>query len=192
MPPEPRHVGDRLWIERHTENRGPSAARNTGILAARGEIIVTTDDDVRVEPDWLDQAANALDANVKALLLAPPFYLKGVGDDGVFAWHSALFQALGDKARDVILYHLPYHTGVAITLDLMSALSLTAAAAIALAERVIDAPQGELRLTDDMTLRVNLERTTREVAERLRAVGESVVPRRRGRPPRAGRFIELS
>ena len=80
---------------------------------------------------------------------------------------------------------------LAITLDLMSALSLTAAAAIALAERVIDAPQGELRLTDDMTLRVNLERTTREVAERLRAVGESVVPRRRGRPPRAGRFIEL-
>lgn len=68
------------------------------------------------------QAAYALDADVKALLLAPPFYLKGVGDDGVFAWHSALFEALGDKARDVILYHLPYHTGVAITLDLIERL----------------------------------------------------------------------
>ncbi len=72
--------------------------------------------------DAAAQAANALDANVKALLLAPPFYLKGVGDDGVFAWHSALFNALGDKARDVILYHLPYHTGVAITLDLIDRL----------------------------------------------------------------------
>lgn len=68
------------------------------------------------------QAAKALSSNVKALLLAPPFYLKGVGDDGVFAWHSALFDALGDKARDVILYHLPYHTGVAITLDLIERL----------------------------------------------------------------------
>jgi 4-hydroxy-tetrahydrodipicolinate synthase len=68
------------------------------------------------------QAAKALSANVKALLLAPPFYLKGVGDDGLFAWHSALFEALGDKARDVILYHLPYHTGVAITLDLIERL----------------------------------------------------------------------
>ena len=47
------------------------------------------------------QAAHALDANIKALLLAPPFYLKGVGDDGLFGWHSALFEALGDKARDV-------------------------------------------------------------------------------------------
>jgi hypothetical protein len=80
---------------------------------------------------------------------------------------------------------------LAITLDLMNALALTAVAAIALAKRVIDAPQGELRLTDGMTLRVNVERTRREVAERLRAVGESVVPRRRGRPPRAGPFIEL-
>lgn len=68
------------------------------------------------------QAAHALDANIKALLLAPPFYLKGVGDDGLFAWHSALFEALGNKARDVILYHLPYHTGVAITLDLINRL----------------------------------------------------------------------
>jgi 4-hydroxy-tetrahydrodipicolinate synthase len=72
--------------------------------------------------DAAAQAANALNANVKALLLAPPFYLKGVGDDGVFAWYSALFEALGDKARDVILYHLPYHTGVAITLDLIDRL----------------------------------------------------------------------
>jgi glycosyltransferase involved in cell wall biosynthesis len=43
------------------KEQGRCAALNRGILAARGEIIVTTDDDVRVEPDWLDQAAKALD-----------------------------------------------------------------------------------------------------------------------------------
>jgi glycosyltransferase involved in cell wall biosynthesis len=40
---------------------GRSAALNTAIANATGEIIVTTDDDVRVEPDWLDQAGAALD-----------------------------------------------------------------------------------------------------------------------------------
>ncbi len=39
---------------------GRSAALNTGIKAAAGEIIANTDDDVRFEPDWLQQAAAAL------------------------------------------------------------------------------------------------------------------------------------
>src|SRR5712671_6141425 len=34
--------------------QGRSAALNCGFRMAEGEIIVTTDDDVRVEPDWLD------------------------------------------------------------------------------------------------------------------------------------------
>lgn len=41
---------------------GRSAALNTGIAAAQGSVIVTTDDDVRVEPDWLDRAGQAIDA----------------------------------------------------------------------------------------------------------------------------------
>jgi glycosyltransferase involved in cell wall biosynthesis len=39
---------------------GRSAALNAGITAARGEIIANTDDDVRFEPDWLQQVAEAL------------------------------------------------------------------------------------------------------------------------------------
>jgi glycosyltransferase involved in cell wall biosynthesis len=40
---------------------GRSAALNAGIKLAKGQIIATTDDDVRVEPDWLDQADAGLD-----------------------------------------------------------------------------------------------------------------------------------
>src|SRR5688500_3828860 len=40
---------------------GRSAALNTGTRLARGEIIVTTDDDVRVDPDCLDCAGRELD-----------------------------------------------------------------------------------------------------------------------------------
>ena len=43
--------------------QGRSPALNTGIAAARGEIIVTTDDDVRVTPGWLNAAARGLEAH---------------------------------------------------------------------------------------------------------------------------------
>ena len=42
--------------------QGRYAALNTGIRAARGKIVATTDDDARVEPDWLTRAAAGLDA----------------------------------------------------------------------------------------------------------------------------------
>ncbi len=41
--------------------QGRSPALNAGIRAAQGAIIATTDDDVRVPPDWLDRAAEGLD-----------------------------------------------------------------------------------------------------------------------------------
>src|SRR5207245_8590396 len=41
--------------------QGRSPALNAGIRRAAGDIIVTTDDDVRVEADWLDRAADGLD-----------------------------------------------------------------------------------------------------------------------------------
>lgn len=40
--------------------QGRSAALNCGLALARGDIIVTTDDDVRVEADWLDRIADGL------------------------------------------------------------------------------------------------------------------------------------
>lgn len=42
--------------------QGRYAALNTGIRAAKGKIIATTDDDARVEPDWLMRAAAGLEA----------------------------------------------------------------------------------------------------------------------------------
>src|SRR5262249_9003098 len=42
--------------------QGRSAALNTGFRLAQGDIIVTTDDDVRVEPDWLNRVEAGLDS----------------------------------------------------------------------------------------------------------------------------------
>jgi glycosyltransferase involved in cell wall biosynthesis len=50
-------TGLRYVFERQ---QGRSPALNAGIRAARGEIVVTTDDDVRVPPGWLVAAATGL------------------------------------------------------------------------------------------------------------------------------------
>jgi glycosyltransferase involved in cell wall biosynthesis len=41
--------------------QGKAAALNTAIREARGEVLLFTDDDALVEPDWLDRAGAALD-----------------------------------------------------------------------------------------------------------------------------------
>lgn len=41
---------------------GSSTARNAAIRAARGDVLVFLDDDVRVAPDWLERIVDALDA----------------------------------------------------------------------------------------------------------------------------------
>ena len=41
--------------------RSAACARNTGTRAARGDLVFFTDDDTRVEPDWIGQLAQAFD-----------------------------------------------------------------------------------------------------------------------------------
>ena len=48
------------------------------------------------------------------MLLAPPFYFKGVSDEGLYRWHAEVFEAAGPDCRDVILYNIPSLTGVTI------------------------------------------------------------------------------
>ena len=57
-----------------------------------------------------------------AILLTPPFYIKNVSEEGVFRWFAEVFEAAGPDCRDVILYHIPAVTGVAIDAPLVGRL----------------------------------------------------------------------
>lgn len=70
----------------------------------------------------VEQARLALDAGAKGLLVAPPFYFKGVGDEGLYAWFSQFFEKLGPAARNTILYHIPSVTAVEISVGLVERL----------------------------------------------------------------------
>jgi len=57
-------------------NPGQSNARNLGLVEARGEIIIFTDDDIRFTPEWLEEMSLPLlrreaDATTGTMLLAP-------------------------------------------------------------------------------------------------------------------------
>lgn len=70
----------------------------------------------------VEQAGLALDAGAKGLLVAPPFYFKGVSDEGLYVWFSQFFEKLGGSARNVILYHIPSVTAVDISVRLVQRL----------------------------------------------------------------------
>jgi glycosyltransferase involved in cell wall biosynthesis len=48
---------------RHESQRGQNAARNTGLDACQGDLVVFTDDDVVPDADWLVNLRRAVDAN---------------------------------------------------------------------------------------------------------------------------------
>jgi len=72
--------------------------------------------------DAAAQSRLALDAGARGLLFAPPFYLKGLEDEGLYAWFSRAIERIGPAARGVILYHIPGQTAVPISVSLVSRL----------------------------------------------------------------------
>lgn len=70
----------------------------------------------------VSQARVSLEAKCCGVLMTPPFYFKGVSDNGLYAWFAAVFEKLGARARDVILYHIPSVTQVMLSVELVGRL----------------------------------------------------------------------
>jgi len=72
----PAIAGEYPWTVISTENRGLSAARNTGWQEAKGEIVAYIDDDAYPDPHWLTYLAHAFETSdvvgVGGPNLAPP------------------------------------------------------------------------------------------------------------------------
>jgi len=72
--------------------------------------------------DAVEQARVLIDRDCRAVLLAPPFYFKNVTDEGLYGWFSQVFETIGQRAQDIILYHIPSVTEVALSVGLISRL----------------------------------------------------------------------
>jgi len=68
-----RQHADHLPIRRVFEaEQGLSAARNCAVAAAKGELILWTDDDILVDPEWLAQYVRAVRARPEASFFGGP------------------------------------------------------------------------------------------------------------------------
>jgi 4-hydroxy-tetrahydrodipicolinate synthase len=56
------------------------------------------------------------------VLMLPPFYYKGVSDDGIFAFISGVIDKVGSAALRLFLYHIPPMAVVGFPLDLVGRL----------------------------------------------------------------------
>ena len=57
--------------------------------------------------DTIALTRHALSVGVDTVVMLPPFYYKGVSDDGVYASYSEVVQRIGDARLKVVLYHIP-------------------------------------------------------------------------------------
>ena len=67
--------------------------------------------------DVVEMANASLLHGCIGLLIAPPFYYKGVDDEGVIAFYREIIQRVGNPNLKIILYHIPQFTGVPITVN---------------------------------------------------------------------------
>ena len=73
-------------------------------------------------PEAVHLSRVALELDVPGVLVLPPFYYKGVSDDGLFRFFAELIERIADPRLRVYLYHFPRMTGVGFSLSLIGRL----------------------------------------------------------------------
>jgi 4-hydroxy-tetrahydrodipicolinate synthase len=72
--------------------------------------------------DAVEQCRAGYDYGCRALLLAPPFYFPDPSEEGMFRWYATVFERLGGRLRDVLIYHIPSMTRVGFSPALLGRL----------------------------------------------------------------------
>ncbi|MGH7333658.1 MAG: dihydrodipicolinate synthase family protein [Candidatus Rokuibacteriota bacterium] len=73
-------------------------------------------------PDSVRLTDHAMKLGCAGVLMLPPFYYKGVSDDGLFRNFAEVIERVGDRRLRVYLYHIPPVAQVPITLALIERL----------------------------------------------------------------------
>jgi len=92
-----------------------AAAAGSGI--AKEQLLIGTG--CCASTDTVELTRAALDAGFNQILMLPPFYYKGVSDDGIFAAFDNVIQTLGDDRMRIVVYDFPLMTGLEISVDLL-------------------------------------------------------------------------
>lgn len=72
--------------------------------------------------DTVQLTSHAVKLGCAGSLMLPPFYYKGVSDDGLFRSYAEIIERVGSSALRIYLYHIPPVAQVGISLDLIERL----------------------------------------------------------------------
>ena len=73
-------------------------------------------------PDPVCLTAHAVKAGCGGVLMLPPFFYKGVSDDGLFAAFAEVIERIGDENLRIYLYHIPPMSQVPLSVGLIERL----------------------------------------------------------------------
>ena len=112
-------TGEGASLGLNERNRALGAMVGAGVDPAKQLVIGIAAASVE---DAIAQGRAGLMLGCPSFLLAPPFYFKNPGDEGLFDWLAAVLMGLGPKASNVILYHIPQVTSVGLSVALIDRL----------------------------------------------------------------------
>jgi len=72
--------------------------------------------------DTVKLTAHAAKLGCAGTLMLPPFYYKGVSDEGIFANFAEVIERVGDESLRIYLYHIPPIAQVGFSVDLIERL----------------------------------------------------------------------
>ena len=73
-------------------------------------------------PETADLTKHAVELGCVGVLVLPPFYYKGVSDEGLYRYFASLFERVADNRLRVYLYHIPPMTQIGFSLPLIERL----------------------------------------------------------------------
>lgn len=72
--------------------------------------------------DSVTLTRHAVYAGTAASVVLPPFYYKGVSDEGLFRFYAELIEGVGSNDLRIVLYHIPPIAQVGLSVDLVGRL----------------------------------------------------------------------
>jgi 4-hydroxy-tetrahydrodipicolinate synthase len=72
--------------------------------------------------DTVTLTNHAVKLGCKGVLMLPPFFYKGVSDEGLFAFYSEVIERVADSKLQIYLYHIPPFSNIPLSVDLVDRL----------------------------------------------------------------------
>ncbi|BET10042.1 dihydrodipicolinate synthase family protein [Pandoraea sputorum] len=73
-------------------------------------------------PETVALTRHAVERGCAGVLMLPPFFYKGISDDGLYAYYARVIEQVADARLRLYLYHIPALSGVPITLPVIERL----------------------------------------------------------------------